>query len=92
MNRTLLCIFCISILSLSCSKKSIKSNASEGLNNRSELDSLSLNNYIFPDDWLGNWSGDLGIYNSQGLKQTIPMALELSKTDTIGKFNWCISK
>ena len=54
------------------------------------LDSHSLINYVFPDDWLGNWLGDLRIYNSQGLKQTIPMSLELSKTDTIGKFNWAI--
>ena len=32
---------------------------------------------VFPDDWLGDWSGDLKIYSGTELKQTISMGLLL---------------
>jgi len=44
----------------------------------------------FPDDWLGYWKGDLNIYGSSGLKQTIPMALDNSITETEGVYTWAI--
>lgn len=45
---------------------------------------------IFPDDWLGYWEGDLCIYNTSGLQQTISMALDNSTTDVEGQYNWAI--
>lgn len=32
---------------------------------------------IFPDDWLGEWTGDLKIYSGTALKQTIEMGLTI---------------
>jgi hypothetical protein len=44
----------------------------------------------FPNEWLGYWVGDLHIFNEQGLKQTLPMALENSITDVSGQYTWAI--
>lgn len=45
---------------------------------------------VFPDDWLGYWVGQLNIYDENGLKQSIPMSLDNSKTDSSGVYNWAI--
>ena len=90
MKKFLLYISCLTILLLSCSQRSIKPNYSKGEVIRTTLDTLPSTNYDFPNDWLGNWAGNLEIYNSQGLKQTIPMSLELSTTDTAGVYTWAI--
>ena len=34
----------------------------------------------FPDDWLGDWVGELKIYNQNKLQQTIPMGLKMETT------------
>ena len=55
--------------------------------------SSSMNNDVkltFPHDWLGYWVGDLYIYNEQGLKQILPMALDNSVTDFSGQYTWAI--
>jgi hypothetical protein len=44
----------------------------------------------FPGSWLGIWQGNLEIYNRNGLSQTVPMALELLATDTVGVYKWHI--
>ena len=38
--------------------------------------------------WMGEWSGELEIYNSSGLKQTIPMKIKNFKTDIQGVYGW----
>ena len=35
----------------------------------------------FPQAWIGDWSGELIIYNTKGIKQKVPMALEIQPTD-----------
>ena len=40
----------------------------------------------FPYSWFGTWAGNLEIYNSKGLSQTIPMELVMGDTDTAGRF------
>jgi len=32
---------------------------------------------VFPDDWLGDWVGELKIYSGNELRQTIPMGLRI---------------
>lgn len=32
-------------------------------------------NMVFPDDYIGNWTGELNIYTAEGLRQSIPMEL-----------------
>lgn len=44
----------------------------------------------FPDDWYGKYRGDLKIYNTKGLGMTVPMELEVLKSDTVGRVNWNI--
>ncbi len=44
----------------------------------------------FPYSWFGTWAGNLEIYNSKGLSQTIPMELVMGETDTVGVFQWNI--
>lgn len=46
--------------------------------------------FVFPNDWLGYWQGDLKIYNVDGLQQTIPMALDNAKTYNDSAFTWAI--
>jgi len=89
MKQFLICISCLVIALISCSKGNIKSNYFES--DSAMLDTLPINSYDFPDDWLGNWFGNLEIYNSQGLKQALPMSLELSTTDTLGIYTWAIT-
>lgn len=44
----------------------------------------------FPESWFGEWAGTLEIFNNKGLTQSIPMTCVMSKTDTVGVFNWHI--
>ena len=44
----------------------------------------------FPYSWFGNWVGNLEIYNSKGLSQTVPMEMVIGATDTAGVFQWNI--
>jgi hypothetical protein len=53
---------------------------------------LSINKMrdTFPYSWLGLWEGNLEIYNSKGLSQSLPMQLDLGETETTGVFKWNI--
>lgn len=73
----------LTLLLYNCNPKNIKNSAEPSIK------TIQKEN-VFPDDWFGYWTGDLNIYNSKGLKQVVPMALDLSKTDTIGLYNWAI--
>ena len=44
----------------------------------------------FPYSWFGTWAGNLEIYSSKGLTQTIPMQLVKAPTDESGVFQWNI--
>jgi hypothetical protein len=44
----------------------------------------------FPYAWFGTWAGNLEIYNSKGLSQTVPMKLVKGPTDETGVFQWNI--
>lgn len=44
----------------------------------------------FPDDWMGYWKGELKIYKENELVRSLPMALDLSITDTVGYYTWAI--
>ena len=46
--------------------------------------------YLFPEDWLGIWSGTLEIYNQKGVTQSLEMGLEIEKTDTVDVYDWTI--
>jgi hypothetical protein len=45
---------------------------------------------VFPTDWLGDWKGELKIWNNGGLVRSIPMELQISATDSAGLWNWGI--
>ena len=38
--------------------------------------------------WMGEWIGELEIYNSSGLTQTISMKIKNFETDSIGVYGW----
>jgi len=44
----------------------------------------------FPQAWTGNWSGELKIYDSKGVKQKVPMALEIQPTAQKDVFTWAL--
>ena len=50
----------------------------------------TLRQYVFPDDWLGQWKGELQIYNGTELTQTFPMALDHRITDHSDTLIWAI--
>lgn len=90
MKQSIFYVFCVVILHGSCSPKLESGKFLDSEQKLILADSSTIGEYIFPDDWLGYWSGNLNIYNSKGLKQTIPMSLDLSKTDTSGIYTWAI--
>ena len=45
---------------------------------------------LFPESWVGKWCGELMIYDSVGLSNTLPMALEVTPTDSSSIYNWSI--
>lgn len=44
----------------------------------------------FPQDWLGNWSGNLEIFKSSGKVDQIPMELRLGVTASNDRWSWMI--
>lgn len=42
-----------------------------------------------PDDWCGNWKGTLEII-SGGKTSSVPMELNIAKTESAGKYSWII--
>ena len=42
----------------------------------------------FPANWIGNWTGELEIYNAQGLRQKIFMGLNIQPTDAEGQYTY----
>ncbi len=44
----------------------------------------------FPQAWVGNWSGELLIYDANGVKQKVPMALEIQPTAKNDVFTWAL--
>ncbi|NBC07058.1 MAG: hypothetical protein GVY26_07680 [Bacteroidetes bacterium] len=48
-------------------------------------DSLQLD---FPADWAGVWTGELNIYDPQGLQQSVPMELHILPRDSF--YTWTI--
>jgi len=87
------CLFIITILVfslISCSHKNVKTNIGSQNHSQHLTDSLSIDDYTFPKDWLGYWSGELKIYDSNGLKQKVSMSLDLAKTDNLGIYTWAI--
>lgn len=83
-------IIILFFLGLSCSQKRLNIKPDFLTENDSNLISAINPNYSFPHDWLGYWSGELNIYDSTGLNNQLEMALDISKTDTIGVYNWTI--
>jgi hypothetical protein len=47
--------------------------------------------YIFPDDWLGIWEGNLDIYKNQQIVQSVSMRLEHLASDSAGVYIWAIT-
>lgn len=46
--------------------------------------------FVFPDDWMGYWKGELEVYKQNKLVRSLPMALDHSYTDTTGYYTWAI--
>ncbi len=90
MKPSLLYLIGFSILMIACRTNNIKPVSRNLVDGLSTHDTLPPKEYIFPDDWLGQWSGELKIYKTEGLKQTVPMSLDLSETDSIGIYTWAI--
>ncbi len=42
----------------------------------------------FPQSWVGNWKGELKIYNSTGLKQSLEMELQIHPIEGTENFDW----
>jgi len=42
----------------------------------------------FPHDWVGDWAGELEIYNAKGLQQKIRMALSIHPSDAPDLYSW----
>lgn len=44
----------------------------------------------FPDEYLGDWYGNLSIYNANGKAQDLKMELHLAETDSAGRWQWTL--
>ncbi|MEM9544536.1 MAG: hypothetical protein AAGA77_01115 [Bacteroidota bacterium] len=85
MKKSIL-LFCgAALLLLNCNRK-----GSATIEQTISKDSPIEKTFAFPEDWLGDWSGELEIYDVTGPKQTVPMSLQISNTDTSGVYNWVL--
>ena len=53
-------------------------------------DAIIISNNTFPHDWMGYWEGQLDIYNSSGLKQSLDMALDLDTITGDNMLKWTL--
>jgi len=51
---------------------------------------VAINTENFPGSWVGNWSGELEIFDKEGLKQSLNMELLIHPKDSSGKYDWTI--
>lgn len=49
------------------------------------------NEKTFPENWVGNWTGELEIYNARGLAQKLFMGLNIQPADSTGVFTYEIT-
>ena len=42
----------------------------------------------FPEDWLGDWEGELSIYRGNELMQSIPMQMHIQRTADSTRIDW----
>ena len=50
-----------------------------------------VNAQSFPTTFLGHWKGSLEIYSGAKKTMTISVGLDVTKTDTSGRYNWVIT-
>lgn len=75
----LLCVFAVSIFIYSCN-----------VSDKTKTVALSETIDVFPDDWLGEWIGELKIYSGTKLKQTIEMGLTILPIDGTDRHSFII--
>ena len=46
--------------------------------------------FAFPSDWVGNWKGELKIYDQSGFRNMIPMELKIQPTVSPDRYTWVI--
>ncbi len=51
---------------------------------------VTINEDKFPDDWIGNWAGELEIFDKTGLKQSLEMRLNIHSKDSLNQYEWSI--
>ncbi|MEM1326762.1 MAG: hypothetical protein AAGI23_12445 [Bacteroidota bacterium] len=51
---------------------------------------VSFSQNEFPKDWTGKWAGDLHIYSTDSLMQTVPMELHILSTDSAHIYDWAL--
>ena len=44
----------------------------------------------FPQSWVGTWAGTLKIYNQEGIKQSLPMQLQIQPIKGTPNYDWWI--
>lgn len=49
-----------------------------------------IQNYVFPEDWLGEWKGVLQIYSGKTVKQEVEMELHILAIDSIDRHTFTI--
>ncbi|MDF1695744.1 MAG: hypothetical protein P1U56_07940 [Saprospiraceae bacterium] len=79
------CLF----IGICCSPKSNFSNQTIPVA-KTIRDSTNIQTINFPREWVGNWEGNLSVYNAKGKTQVIQMGLNISPSDSIGTYNWTI--
>jgi hypothetical protein len=55
------------------------------------ITSISPAQNTFPSPWLGNWKGELKIYNGKELTMTVPMSIEIQETDSSHRWQWTLT-
>jgi len=42
---------------------------------------------VFPASWVGEWKGEVKIYNAKGVKQEVPMQLHVRPLDSLNHYD-----
>ncbi len=83
---TIILLFCY--IFTACSDSTTPDTEMPASKNWEEL--IAEDTLPFPQSWLGNWEGELNIYQNNKVVQTLPMALEMAAIDTSDSFVWAI--
>ena len=78
--------FAFGVLLAACKPKVTSENPQQTASSQPSATKSETTESKFPDDWIGTWIGELGIYRGTKKLQSVPMEMVIEAADTIGRY------